>query len=115
MPRVNKKKTPPRAAAGRNKAAKKNPYPDSTACIDLTNDDNDGVDVDVDQERRLGNIRKKMGSSSVRKRKSKKGGLKTTGLEIDDDGVIVLDSDDDDGNDGDAPIPGKEYNLVKNY
>jgi len=110
MPRTNKKK-PPRATAGSNKMAKKQkkPSPDSIVCIDLTND----TDVQQEQERRLGTIRKELEPHSAKKRKSKKsgtGGLKTTGLEIDDDDdndVIVLDSDDDDGN-SDDPIPGKE-------
>ena len=76
-------------------AAKKNPSPDTVACIDLTGSGSDIHDFfHPAKERRLGSVRKELEPPSAKKRS--RGGLKTTGLD-DADGpeIIVIDSDDD--------------------
>ena len=81
-------------------AAKKNPSPDTVACIDLTGSGKDFFPPVM--ERRLGSVRKELEPPSAKKRG--RGGLKTTGLD-DADGheIIVIDSDDDEEGSDDEP------------
>ena len=89
MSKINSKKKRSTPAASANKKAEtRKVSPDSVTCIDLTIDDDE-----VEMERRFGAIRKELDPPSARK---SKGGFKTTGLDdVDDDEVIVIDSDSD--------------------
>ena len=84
-------------SAPSKKAAKAtNPSPDSVECIDLTETSSNihsffRPSARKERRHKLGTIRKELQPSSAKKRK--RAGLKTTGL--DDNEVIVIDSDDD--------------------
>lgn len=108
MPRTGnkKKRSPAPAATSKNLTAKKKPSPDSVVCIDLTTSSTmDDYLIRPETEKRLGSVRKELEPPSAKKKK-KRAGLKTTGLENTDwDEVIVIDSDEEE--EEDTPMTGK--------
>ena len=110
---INKKKRVATPAISKTKAAAKTtrPSPDSVVCIDLIDSNDQDFADRPEKERRLGTVRKELGtSSSSSAMQRKRGGLKTTGLENADncDEVIIIDSDDDS-----ASIAGKGISILR--